>query len=133
MDKFVNNYIHAKYSSQGATIRVAMSTIASVMFMFSSRALHLSEREWRLWRNFSWAVLVSLVMLAITPSSTAVDRLSLYIIPLQVAILGRASVIFQPRSFGALAVTSYCFLVEFVWLNFAQFADAWVPYRFVPF
>jgi anaerobic C4-dicarboxylate transporter len=85
--------------------------------------------EWKVWRNFSLASVASLVFLVMSPSSAAVDRISLYIIPLQIAVLGRVPLIFKSRLFGTVVVASYCFAVEFVWLNFAQFSDAWVPYQ----
>jgi hypothetical protein len=72
------------------------------------------------------------VFLVLSPSSAAVDRISLYIIPLQIAVLGRVPLIFKSRMFGTVVVASYCFLVEFVWLNFAQFSNLWVPYQFFP-
>jgi hypothetical protein len=76
--------------------------------------------------------MAALVFLVLSPSSAAVDRISLYLIPLQIAVLGRMPLIFKSRLFGTVMVTAYCFLVEFVWLNFAQFADLWLPYQFVP-
>jgi hypothetical protein len=132
MDNFVQNYVRAQYSSQGAAIRILMNMVPAGLLFVAGRRLDFTETEWRLWRNFSVASVISLVMLIVTPSSASVDRISLYLIPLQIAVLGRVPLLFRSRLFGTVVVTAYCFAVEFVWLNFAQFADLWVPYRFFP-
>jgi hypothetical protein len=129
MDNFVENYIRAAYSAQGAAIRIAMNMLAAAVLWLGRRKLELARVEWKVWRNFSLASVASLVFLVMSPSSAAVDRISLYIIPLQIAVLGRVPLIFKSRLFGTVVVASYCFAVEFVWLNFAQFSDAWVPYQ----
>ena len=84
-----------------------------------------------MWRNFSLAAWLFLLLLMVIPSSTAVDRLALYIIPLQLAVLSRL-----PRAFDSgllrYAVMAYSALVLFVWLTFAKHADYWLPYQFYP-
>ena len=133
MDHFVENYIRARYSSQGAAIRIGMNTVAAATFWLVGRSrLKFTQFEWNLWRNFSIASFASLILLIVVPSSTAVDRMSLYLIPLQIAVLGRVPLAFKADLFGSAVIVTYCFIVEFVWLNFAQFANLWVPYRFFP-
>jgi hypothetical protein len=131
MDNFVENYIRAAYSAQGAAIRIGMNMLAAAVLWLGRRKLELTTVEWKVWRNFSLASVASLVFLVMSPSSAAVDRISLYIIPLQIAVLGRVPLVFKSRLFGTVLVASYCFAVEFVWLNFAQFSDAWIPYQLV--
>ena len=60
-------------------------------------------------------------------SSTAVDRLALYVMPLQIAVLSRFPLIFG-RRMGTLIVVLYSLAIEFVWLNFATNARYWIPY-----
>ncbi len=132
MDNFVQNYIRAAYSAQGAAIRIAMNMLAAIVLWVARRRLGFTQLEWKIWRNYSIASVGSLIFLIMSPSSAAVDRISLYIIPLQVAVLARIPFMFKSRLFGAVIVASYCFIVEFVWLNFAQFANLWVPYQFYP-
>jgi hypothetical protein len=132
MDHFVQNYVRTGYSSQGAAIRVIMSTLAALVLWIARGRLQFSSIEWKIWRNYSLASLVSLLMLAVSPSSTAVDRLSLYIIPLQIAVISRIPLLFRSKMFGTVVIALYCFMIQFVWLNFAQFANKWVPYHFYP-
>lgn len=133
MDEFVKHYIKTGYSSQGAAIRVTMTLVAALILWLGRKKFALNETEWRLWRNFSLASLAALVLLFALPSSTAVDRMSLYIIPLQLAVLSRVPLATGSQLGGRVAVLGYSALVEFVWLNYAQFAKAWVPYQFYPF
>lgn len=133
LDAYVENYINTQYSSQGAFIRVAMNALAAALFWFSNRNLGFSDEARKIWRNFSIASLASLVALAIVPSSTAVDRISLYLMPLQLVILGRIGIMSKNQGGTTAAVIAYAAIVQFVWLNFAQFAMYWVPYQFYPF
>lgn len=132
MDMFVHNYISVEYNSQGAAIRVTMNMVAAgLLWMFKGK-LGFEPHEYRIWRNFSLASLLFLILLFVLPSSTAVDRMSLYLMPLQVAVLTRVALMGHSRLPGTTAVLLYSFLVEFVWLNFAQHADYWVPYQLYP-
>jgi hypothetical protein len=72
-----------------------------------------------------------LVLLLVLPSSTAVDRLALYVMPLQVAVLSRFPLAFG-RRMGTFIVVLYSLAIEFVWLNFATHARFWIPYQVYP-
>jgi hypothetical protein len=127
---FVERYIEREYSSQGAAVRIAMNMVAALAFWLAHKRMEFSERERLLWRNFSIAAAVLAVLLVLLPSSTAVDRMALYILPLQVAVLARMPLAVGQFT-GKVAVAGYLLLVQFVWLNFAQYASYWVPYRWV--
>ena len=133
MDHFIQHYIKTGYSSQGAGIRVAMNLVAALAFWALGRRMQFTETEWKLWRNFSLASVGFLILLFVLPSSTAVDRMSLYIMPLQLAVLSRIPIAMNSSMGGRALVLTYVALVEFVWLNFAQHARYWVPYHFYPF
>jgi hypothetical protein len=73
------------------------------------------------------------VLLFVSPSSTAVDRMGLYLIPIQLFVLSRLPDAFPIMSRGVnpatLAVILYSAAVQFVWLNFAAHARYWIPYQ----
>jgi hypothetical protein len=133
VDQFVSNYIDAEYNSQGAAIRVVMSLVPATIFLLARRKFQYLTFDDRLWRNYSLAAWLFLVLLLVLPSSTAVDRLALYVIPLQLAILSRTPRAFDSPGAVRLAVMAYSAAVLFVWLNFAKHAHAWLPYQFYPF
>lgn len=133
MDKFVEHYIKTAYSSEGAGIRVGMNMIAAGIFWIGYRRFQFTEVQRKLWLNFCLAAVGFLILLFIMPSSTAIDRMSLYIMPLQLAVISQMPNLTHDRRFGLILAIAYGAAVQFVWLNFAQHASFWVPFRFFPF
>ncbi len=136
IDLMVTNYVEYAYASQGAGIRVAMNIPPAVIFLLFSRRFFVDERERRVWRNFSIGAIIALMMLMFTEATTAVDRLALYIIPLQMVVLARLPFVFSGTggpSFGlTILIIAYSAAIQFVWLNFAANAPSWLPYQFYP-
>lgn len=132
MDDFVKGYIDTRYNSQGAAIRIAMESLSAGLFLLRRKAFGFPQHEDRLWFYFSLATFLSVLALFLTPSSTAVDRLSLYLMPLQLVIFSRIPFVYTSRNLGVMLVMAYSFAVEFVWLNFAVHAQYWLPYKVYP-
>ena len=132
VEGFVRNYIDTEYSSQGAIIRVVMNLVPAACYLLFRRRMHFRPVDMKLWLYFSLAALAMPVLLLALPSSTVVDRLSLYLIPLQIAVLPRLRYVFKGPVFGKLLIVGYSALVLFTWLNFATHAEYWLPYQFYP-
>ncbi|MCX7032362.1 MAG: EpsG family protein, partial [Arenimonas sp.] len=83
-----------------------------------------------------WIAVFAVVCLPLVGlASTAVDRVALYLIPLQLFVFSRIPLLattVKMRTFLVVAVIAYYALVQFVWLNFATHAYGWVPYKFMP-
>lgn len=136
MDTLVTNYIDAEYESEGAGIRVAMNAPPALLFFLFQKRFGFTDEERRLWRNFALGALVALVLILVVSSSTAVDRMAVDLIPLQLVVFGRLpDAIGRGRTsgLGIVAVLFYSAAVQFVWLNYATHSDDWVPYRVFPF
>lgn len=133
VDELVRGYIEARYSSQGAWIRVILNLIPAILLLFNRQRFGFNETEEKVWRFFALASCAMPVLLIATPSSTAVDRMALYLMPLQVVVLSRGFLLFKNHKAGMGAVITFAFLVQFVWLNFAIHARYWVPYRSILF
>ena len=135
-DNLITNYVTANYTSEGAAIRVSMNAVPAVVYLLIQRRLGLSVQERKMWRNFSLAALASVVALYVVASSTAVDRLALYLIPLQLVLLGRLPYIFSDSHRGGrvvvLAIILYSASIQYVWLNYATHARLWVPFKVYP-
>ena len=132
VERFVRNYIDMEYSSQGALIRVVMNLIPAILFLQFRHRLRFTPLEMRMWLYFALASLVMPLLLLVLPSSTVVDRLSLYLIPIQIAVLPRLRYLFKTRTLGSSVIVGYGALMLFTWLTFAAHAEYWVPYRFYP-
>jgi Ca2+/Na+ antiporter len=134
IDTLMQNYVEADYDAQGAAIRVAMNVLPAIIFLIFQRRFGLDEFDRKLWRNFSLAALAALGLLMLMESSVVVDRLALYLIPLQLVVFSRLPYAFQrggkPNGLFTLGVIAYSATVQFVWLTAATHADYWLPYKF---
>ncbi len=133
VDRFVKNYIDQEYNSQGAAIRVAMNLVPAALFLVAGKKMGFTPAQSSVWRGFSLAAFGLLAALIVSPSSTAVDRVALYVIPLQVVILSRAYLLFKNHNQGKAITILYAAVIQFTWLNFAAHSRYWVPYHFYPF
>ena len=133
VDRFVTNYIDTRYASEGAGVRIGMSAVAAGLFVLRGKYMGLAERERRVWRNMSIGTFACAVLLFVLPSSAAVDRLALYVIPLQLAVFSRPRSLMVSEGFGLTLVVLYMAAVQLTWLMFAHHAAYWVPYHFWPF
>ncbi len=131
------NYVEAEYQSSGALVRLAMNLVPAVILLLWRRRFRFSTGERRLWILFALVSLALFGVFLVSPASTAVDRIALYMLPLQLVVFAHLpDVLTNPKEKDVgpmvLAVVGFYGLVQFVWLNFADHAFAWVPYRFYP-
>ena len=137
VDSFVSGYIEAEYQSSGALIRIMMNALPAAVFFLNRSRLGLDADTSRLWSVLCLIALVFVVFLAVSPSSTAVDRMALYFIPVQLFVWSRL-----PRAWArstahqrdlTIGVLVYSGLVLFVWLNYADSSDSWIPFQLFPY
>jgi len=131
------NYLEAGYQSEGALVRLLMNALPAALLLILRRRFQMSVPQQKLW---AWFAIISLALLIVyyySPSSTAVDRVALYMLPLQLVVFS-----YLPEVLGlrrgrndvlVLAILLYYASVLFVWLNYATHAFAWLPYKFYPF
>jgi hypothetical protein len=133
-EKLMENYIDAEFNSAGAAIRIAMNAVPAILFLFFRKRFRLPKDENNFWKMMSLIALGFIVLLQLSPSSTAVDRLALYWIPLQIFVFSRLpDVLGRPgraNSNWVFLILLFYAAVLAVWLVFADNAYAWLPYRF---
>ncbi len=129
----IENYSDEVQQSRGAFIRLAMNAVAGAIFLYYRRKIRIAHPEFTLWRLYAWMSLAMLVALFLLPISTALDRLGLYVLPLQLVvfshlpdILGRYG---RRNELIVFCVLLYYAAVQFVWLNFGTFSKLWLPYQ----
>ena len=136
VETFRTTYLEAAYGSSGAAIRVAMNAFPAALFLMLHKRFHLASGQRIFWSWMAVAGIGFVGLLYVSPSSTAVDRLALYWIPLQLFVLSRLPTLFgQPGKANPVliyAVVSYSAAVLFVWLVYAETAFTWLPYQFYP-
>ena len=132
VEGLVTNYLDAGYQSEGAAVRVAMNALPATILLLFRKKFVWRPAERNLWISMSLLAIVSVAWLVVSSSSTAVDRVALYLIPLQLFVFSRLpDVLGRGRSIRlwVIAVVLYYAAVLLVWLNFAAHAFAWVPYQ----
>jgi len=133
----IYGYIENEYMSAGASYRVGMNTLPAIIFLLFKKKFFLNEMENKFWTMISLSSLLFLLLILFFPtSSTAIDRLFLYWIPLQIFVWSRVPDVMgnshTSRSCLVLLVVIYCFMVYFIWLNFSIHSRYWIPYQFYP-
>lgn len=132
VENLYRNYIEREYQSQGALIRLGMNAIAAVLFLLFRKRFALSEESTALWRWISMIALALFAAYFVVPgSSTALDRLGLYLLPLQLLVFSSLPSIAKSartRTFIVFSTLGYFAAIQFVWLNYADNAYAWRPY-----
>jgi hypothetical protein len=132
IDYYVQGYIVAEYQSQGALIRVLLCLLPALVFLATRRRFRLPADTQRIWTLISLLSVAAAIGLFTVASSTAVDRLALYLIPLQIFVGSRIP---DTRIFGIAPVSwnqllvAFSFAVLIVWLLFAGHSQYWLPYR----
>lgn len=131
-----SSYIDAQYESEGALVRLLMTLIPAALFLAYRSRFRISSAQSKFW---FWTSIMALMLFGsffVSPSSTAVDRVALYTLPLQLWVFSHLPDVFgrSPREQSALSliIILYYGLVLYVWLAFATNAAAWLPYKWYP-
>jgi len=125
-----HNYVDANMKSQGAMIRVVMNLVPSLLLFIYTKEWKRSYNDYVFWFWIAVGSVLALVLVNI--SSTAVDRMALYFIPIQLVVFARLPYLarnkISPILTRLMIVLGYA-LVLFIWLNFSLYAAAWIPYN----
>lgn len=128
-------YIEIKYHhSSGALVRVFMSFVSAIIFFIYRDKFKKKFGDEKLWLIFS------LVSIALLPASyfysTFTDRIAIFFIPLQIAVLSRVPVligsVYNRTIFVVSTVVVYISAL-YVWLNFGNHSNNWLPYQNILF
>jgi hypothetical protein len=136
IERFADAYLEAGMVSEGAFIRVLMCALPAMIFLLWRRRFGLDGIEYRLWVILALLSVLALGAFFVVPSSTVVDRLALYLIPIQLFVLSRLPAVLAPDAARyrtwSLGIIAYSAAALFVWLNYASHARYWLPYMFYP-
>lgn len=125
-----NYYTDQETQSGGALIRVALNAVPAVLLL-------LFRKQWKQhFSDFGFWFMIALASLAAIPmvgvASTAVDRMVLYFLPLQIIVFARLPLLMRhmlPQQTTTFLVLLFYFTVLSVWLNLGNFSMWWIPYR----
>lgn len=131
-----HDYIVAEYHSAGAVFRVAMTALPAILFLIFREKFSLTVLQKKFWTLMAILALSCIILFAALPSSTAVDRFALYLVPLQIFVFSNMPDAIQKSNTGKYLLVSvavaYSAAIQFVWLSFGAHASEWLPYRLYP-
>jgi hypothetical protein len=134
MNSMYDACLYYKYDSVTGSFTILANFVDDNDIRMSElrRRFRLSPAIQRIWSLISILVVLVAISLFTVASSTAVDRLALYLIPIQLFVGSRLP---DTRLFGLAPASWTQILIAFslavllVWLIFAVHAQAWLPYR----
>jgi hypothetical protein len=136
-DRFVEQYLENEMQSDGAFVRLLMNVVPAILLVLLRKKFTYSKGERQIYFVMSLLAICSFAALVVGGiPSTALDRIGLYLIPLQVFVfsnlpdaLGRFK---GQKQAAVFAILLFYTVVLFVWLNYANFSHWWLPYRMFP-
>jgi hypothetical protein len=124
------NYVEAEMQSQGAMIRAVMNIVPAALLLLYWKNWRTAFPDYWFWFWIAVGALLCIPLLGF--ASTAVDRIALYFLPMQMVVFARLPYLmqhrFNPGLLKAGIVAGYA-AVLYVWLNYAAHSIWWVPYR----
>lgn len=133
LDGLIQEYILEEYASAGTLVRLSLTAIPASIFLLFRDNFKFSDIEKRYYTFSSIAAVGLLVMFFVTDASTALDRLGLYFIPLQLVLYSRLpSALFadrQGRQLVMIGLLIYSGLTMAAWFAYSGYSRLWTPYR----
>ena len=116
-------------ASSGAFVRVSMCVVTALLFLVFKKSWDEVYEDGHIWKIFSIAVIMMLPLVFLI--STTIDRLALYLIPMQIVIFPRVLVLISNHNIRHLFLVSILTiyaLTLYVWINYATHSVYWLPY-----
>ena len=137
LDIYTVRYGTKQVQSSGTIYRVMMNLAAAIPYLILRKRFPvLGEHETKFWTNMSLLAVVSLPAAALVTSSTGLDRLGLYLFPLQTYALSWLPMMYSKDGRNTkgwtLLIVLYSALILLVFLGYGVNAKSSIPYRIYP-
>ena len=121
-------------SSAGGALRTYLNAVPVFVSLFYWKRIKMISTDYKIIKWMAIACLVAIPALSIGP--TLIDRLGLYLMPVQVALWPRLIAVQRTtllRSTWASMIIAFYGLILFVFFHYAVHSYHWLPYRMFPF
>jgi len=118
----------------GSTVRILLNILPAVTFLSLKKAWSQKYKDAHVWTIFSIMSFLLFLLNFVTP--IAADRLSLYLMPLQIVVFSRIPSLISDKNIKSMFVIGVILLyiaILFVWLYFGVFSKFWLPYNNILF
>ena len=129
----IAEYTRTRQSAGGA-LRTYLNAVPVFVSLFYWKRIKMISTDYKIMKWMAIACLVAIPALSIGP--TLIDRLGLYLMPVQVALWPRLIAVQRTtllRSTWASMIVVFYGLVLYVFFHYAFHNHFWVPYRMFPF
>ena len=128
--KLIDYYVfRGQWESGGGLYRVLLNVVPGLVLLFSRQIFGTSLTSERIWKILSC---ISLIMVPLVFwQSTLIDRVSLYLIPLQLYVWSRVPFLISNAVIRSTSVLVLCGMYAFVfwgWLKYSNHYYEWIPY-----
>ena len=106
-----------------------MNALPGGLFLMSKNKLKVEKFKKKIWTIVSYISLIFIPILFLSPSSTAVDRIALYLIPIQLFYWSYFPDLFKNKVNGVYFICILYFFIYIVWLFFSVHSYLWIPYN----
>lgn len=129
-DRLYADYVQTGMQSEGAYLRIALNALPALLLFSFRKAWKAHFHDYGFWSMVAAASLSAIPLVG--PASTAVDRMALYFLPLQIVVFSRLPFLMRhilPVKVTTLFVLLFYLVVLSVWLNLGNFSMWWIPYE----
>ncbi len=134
---FLYYYFENQYESDGAFIRLLMLILPSLLILLFPGRFKMHFKEMTLWKSFAFISVLAFFGFFVFDASTAIDRMALYLLPIQLVVFSYLPEFFgnrgEARQWIILSILLMYLLILYVWLAYANYSIYWQPYRSILF
>lgn len=128
-DRVSQMYFEGDLVSRGAQMRLGMNALAAGFFLVLYKRMQFSRFERHLWMLMSLLAVAMFAAVLVFSGSTFLDRLGVYFLPMQVAVLARLPAAFKEKRILTATVALYSLAVLIIWLIYSDYSPWMVPYQ----
>src|SRR3954453_8829022 len=132
-DLYLRRYGQHRIDSGGVAFRVAMNALPALILLIRGSKHFAPRGEEALWRSLAILSLALVPAMGFVRSTTVIDRLSIYAIPLQILVLSGLPSPFSTSSatriYPVMLVVAYCAATLLVYLSVGTHARYYLPYQ----
>lgn len=129
-----NVYVERQMHSSGAYIRIFMNFVPATLLILYRKQWKENYADYSFWFWIAIGSIISIFIVGL--ATTAVDRIALYFIPIQLAVFSRLPYLarknIDPKITKLIIIFGYT-AVLLTWLFFASHAHCWLPYQNIIF
>lgn len=127
------NYVTEQMQSSGAAVRLLMNALPSAAYLIFRKDFPPRPIYQVFWTIVAVLSLILFALVQYLESTTILDRIGLYFLPIQLYVFGNLPAVIARTSdayrFTAIAIVALYTMVLGIWLFLASHAEFWLPYR----